>query len=68
MTDLSVGDMDGSLSMKAVQSRDKKVLVIASGGVLLEPGLALGAHATLDKALVARLLLTAVCELLEQND
>ena len=55
-----------SLLMKAVQSLDKKVLV-ASGGVLLELGVALGAHATLDKALVPGLLLTAVCELLEQK-
>ena len=74
----SVGLRHGKDAPRVVRKKSRRLLLlcggrfilrtVASGGVLLELGLALGTHATLDKALVPGLLLTAVCELLEQND
>ena len=69
--DLSMYEMDGFAVLRAVRSKHPELkIIIASGflhGKMLEPAKLLGADATLDKDMIAELLLPMVRNLLENQ-
>jgi CheY-like chemotaxis protein len=69
--DLSMYEMDGFAVLRAVRPKHPELkIIVASGflhGKMLEPAKLLGADATLDKDMIAELLLPMVRNLLENQ-